>query len=143
MPVVPDKIPVVNGQEGVIFFNGKPTPFRIEVVVKPESLIEEKQQRETKMKYPQFIKRLAHTAGLSEKQAHEFMRLAADLIGSAIINEGEIHLPGVGKFTRVERKARQGRNPKTGETITIPAHCVVKFKTAAAITDALHAQEGK
>jgi len=95
------------------------------------------------MRYQQFIKRLAHTIGISEKEMHEVMRVAADLIGSTIINEGELHIPEVGKFTRVARKTRQGRNPHTGETITVPAHCVATFKPAAAIKDALRAQTGE
>jgi DNA-binding protein HU-beta len=41
-------------------------------------------------------------------------------------------LPGIGKLVLVDRKARLGRNPKTGETIQIPAKTVVKFRVAKA-----------
>ena len=45
--------------------------------------------------------------------------------------------PGIGKLVLVDRKARVGRNPATGETIQIPAKKVVKFKVAKAAKDAI------
>ena len=44
-------------------------------------------------------------------------------------------LPGLGKLVLVNRKAAQGRNPATGETIQIPAKRVVKFRVAKACKD--------
>lgn len=46
-------------------------------------------------------------------------------------------LPGIGKLVLVNRKARIGRNPMTGETIKIPAKKVVKFRVAKAAKDAI------
>jgi DNA-binding protein HU-beta len=46
-------------------------------------------------------------------------------------------IPGIGKLVLVNRKARLGRNPKTGETIQIPAKTVVKFRIAKAAKDAI------
>ena len=46
-------------------------------------------------------------------------------------------LPGIGKLVLVDRKARLGRNPKTGETIQIPAKTVVKFRVAKACKEAI------
>ncbi len=46
-------------------------------------------------------------------------------------------LPGIGKLVLVNRKARMGRNPKTGETIQIPAKTVVKFRVAKACKEAV------
>ncbi len=46
-------------------------------------------------------------------------------------------LPGLGKLVLVNRKARMGRNPATGETIKIPAKKVVKFRVAKACKDAI------
>jgi DNA-binding protein HU-beta len=51
-------------------------------------------------------------------------------------------LPGFGKLALVERKARLGRNPATGETIQIPAKTVVKFKIAKACKEAVLANKG-
>jgi DNA-binding protein HU-beta len=46
-------------------------------------------------------------------------------------------LPGIGKIVLVQRKARKGRNPQTGEAIKIPAKKVVKFRVAKAAKDAI------
>src|SRR5881628_528372 len=46
-------------------------------------------------------------------------------------------IPGIGKLVLVDRKARMGRNPKTGETIQIPAKTVVKFRVAKACKEAV------
>ncbi len=46
-------------------------------------------------------------------------------------------IPGLGKLVLVDRKARMGRNPKTGETIQIPAKTVVKFRVAKACKEAV------
>ncbi len=46
-------------------------------------------------------------------------------------------IPGIGKLVLVDRKARMGRNPATGETIQIPAKVVVKFRVAKACKEAV------
>jgi len=46
-------------------------------------------------------------------------------------------LPGVGRLVRVDRKARVGRNPATGEAIKIPAKKVVKFRVSKAMRDSI------
>jgi DNA-binding protein HU-beta len=46
-------------------------------------------------------------------------------------------LPGLGKLVLVNRKARMGRNPQTGEAIKIPAKKVVKFRVAKAAKEAI------
>lgn len=53
-----------------------------------------------------------------------------------IIKKQDLQLVGLGSFKQVTRAARQGRNPKTGETIAIPEKTVVKFKPSKAIRDA-------
>jgi DNA-binding protein HU-beta len=50
---------------------------------------------------------------------------------------GVFVLPGIGRLVRVERKARMGRNPATGEAIKIPAKKTVKFKVAKPAKDAI------
>lgn len=50
-----------------------------------------------------------------------------DLIKEALANGDEVMLSGFGKFFRVYKKARPGRNPKTGEEITIPSHYTAVF----------------
>ena len=48
-----------------------------------------------------------------------------------------VYEPGLGKLVLVDRKARQGRNPQTGEVIQIPAKKVVKFRIAKACKDSI------
>jgi len=50
---------------------------------------------------------------------------------------GVFVLPGIGRLVRVDRKARMGRNPATGETIKIPAKKVVKFRVAKSVKETI------
>jgi DNA-binding protein HU-beta len=73
--------------------------------------------------------------GISKKQAGQFMEALATLAYKNAKNSFTI--PGIGKLVLVNRKARLGRNPATGETIQIPAKKVVKFRVAKAAKDAI------
>lgn len=68
-------------------------------------------------------------------------------LGETAINEvkknGMFVVPGLGRLVRVDRKARVGRNPATGESIKIPAKKVVKFRIAKAAKDAIVPAKGK
>ena len=80
---------------------------------------------------------IAEAAQISKKQA-----VAAYDTLLAIANEGAkgtkgIVLPGLGELIEINRKARMGRNPATGETIKIAAKKVVKFRVAKAAKDAV------
>jgi len=73
---------------------------------------------------------MAEKIGISKKQAVEFLdELAALAYKNA---KNTFTLPGLGKLVLVNRKARIGRNPATGEQINIPAKRVVKFRVAKA-----------
>ncbi len=56
---------------------------------------------------------------------------------SEVKKNGVFVLPGIGRLVRVERKARMGRNPATGEAIKISAKKVVKFRIAKAAKEAI------
>jgi len=85
----------------------------------------------------QFIKRLAETVGVANKAAKGFTTAYADLAVAETKKNGMAVLPGLGRLVRVDRKARLGRNPATGETIKIPAKKVVRFRVAKAVKDAI------
>jgi DNA-binding protein HU-beta len=72
----------------------------------------------------------ANKFGLKKKVATEFFMELANLAYKEAPNQ--FTFPGIGKLVLVDRKARMGRNPATGETIQIPAKKVVKFKVAKA-----------
>ena len=78
---------------------------------------------------------LAEKVEISKKQAVEIMDFIAQLAYKNAKNT--FTLPGLGKLVLVNRKARQGRNPATGETINIPAKRVVKFRVAKAAKEAI------
>ncbi|MHC1764290.1 MAG: HU family DNA-binding protein [Verrucomicrobiia bacterium] len=82
---------------------------------------------------------VAEKAQISKKTASEILDHLADLAYKNAKNS--FTLPGIGKLVLVNRKARTGRNPATGETIQIPAKKVVKFRVAKAAKDAILAKK--
>lgn len=78
---------------------------------------------------------LAEKVGITKKQSVQFLEELASLAYKQAKNSFTV--PGLGKLVLVNRKARLGRNPATGETIQIPAKRVVKFRVAKAAKDAI------
>jgi DNA-binding protein HU-beta len=78
---------------------------------------------------------IAEKNNLPKRQAVEILETIADLAYKNAKNS--FTLPGLGKLVLVNRKARIGRNPATGEEIKIPAKKVVKFRVAKACKDAV------
>jgi len=83
----------------------------------------------------QVVAELAGKANITKKQAVEILDHIAQLAYKNAKNS--FTLPGLGKLVLVNRKARIGRNPATGEQIQIPAKRVVKFRVAKAAKDAI------
>jgi DNA-binding protein HU-beta len=90
-----------------------------------------------KMTQSQMIKELAAHTEVSNKVAKAFVTAYAELAVKETKKNGMCVLPGIGRLVRVDRKAREGRNPATGEKIKIPAKKVVKFRVAKAVRDAI------
>ena len=78
---------------------------------------------------------IAEKTGNTKKVVHEILAELAELAYREA--ENTFTVPGIGKLALVDRAARQGRNPKTGETIQIPAKKAVKFRIAKACKDAI------
>ena len=78
---------------------------------------------------------IADKNGITKKTATEILEYIAELAYKNAKNTFTI--PGLGKLVLVNRKARLGRNPATGETIKIAAKRVVKFRVAKAAKDAI------
>ena len=85
----------------------------------------------------QVIKELAGATASTTKVAKQFVTSFAELAVRETKKNGLFVIPGIGRLVRVDRKARLGRNPATGETIKIPAKKVVKFRVAKAVKDAI------
>jgi DNA-binding protein HU-beta len=83
----------------------------------------------------QIASEIAEKNQLTKKQAVEILDFIAELAYKNAKNSFTI--PGLGKLVLVNRKARTGRNPATGETIQIKAKKVVKFRVAKAAKDAI------
>ena len=78
---------------------------------------------------------IAEKNGLSKRQSVDILNSIADLAYKHAKNT--FTLPGLGKLVLVNRAARLGRNPATGEQIQIPDKRVVKFRVAKAAKDAI------
>jgi DNA-binding protein HU-beta len=83
----------------------------------------------------QIISAVAEAAGLTKKQSAATLEALVNLAYKNAKNSFTI--PGLGKLVLVNRKARIGRNPATGEQIKIAAKRVVKFRVAKAAKDAI------
>ncbi len=78
------------------------------------------------------------SSGLSKAQAGQAITAFIEHLQTSLRQGEKVTLPGVGHFEVAERGARQGRNPQTGETITIPAGKAVRFKPGKALKDAVN-----
>ena len=85
----------------------------------------------------QVVTQLAETMSMTKKAAGEVLDALAALACKETKKKGSFVLPGFGKLVKVQRKARTGRNPATGEAIQIKAKTVVKFRIAKACKDAI------
>lgn len=91
----------------------------------------------SRMTQTQLMRTIAETCDVPNKTARTMLDHLGQLAVSEVKKNGVFVLPGLGRLVRVERKARMGRNPSTGETIKIPAKKVVKFRVAKAAKDAI------
>lgn len=73
----------------------------------------------------------------SKKEAEFALNSLLDAISSVLKKGDKITLPGLGTFKVSKRKARTGRNPRTGETIKIKAHKVPQFTAGKQLKDAI------
>ena len=82
---------------------------------------------------------VAEQAGLSKKDAEAAVKAFTDVVSDALKKGDKIQLVGFGTFEVSERAAREGRNPKTGESMKIEACKTPKFKAGKALKDLVNA----
>jgi DNA-binding protein HU-beta len=92
---------------------------------------------DTRMTQSQIIKELGEKTETNNKVAKQFLGYFAEMAVRETKKKGVFVMPGIGRLVRVDRKARIGRNPATGESIKIPAKKVVKFRIAKSVKDAI------
>ncbi len=85
----------------------------------------------------QVVSQLAEKMSMTKKGASEALDALGALAYKETKKKGSFVLPGFGKLVKVQRKARMGRNPATGEAIKIKAKTVVKFRIAKACKDSI------
>ena len=81
------------------------------------------------------IGKVAETAGLSKGDAVKAVEAVFETIGTSLKNGDEVRLVGFGTFSVTKRKASTGRNPRTGEPMSIKASTQPKFKAGKGLKD--------
>ncbi|MBK7842547.1 MAG: HU family DNA-binding protein [Bdellovibrionales bacterium] len=80
------------------------------------------------MNKAELIDQLAQKNQISKTQSEEFLNSILEIVQKSVCSGQEVKLVGFGTFDRAMRKSRNGRNPKTGSLMTIPASCVPRFR---------------
>ena len=91
------------------------------------------------MNKTELIAAVAEKAELSKKDAEKAVKAFTDVVSEELVNGGKIQLVGFGTFEVSERAAREGRIPKSGEVMNIPASKTPKFKAGKALKDMVNA----
>ena len=90
------------------------------------------------MNKAELVAAVAEKAGLSKKDAEASVKAFTDVIAEELKKGEKVTLVGFGTFEVVDRPAREGRNPKTGETMKIAASKAPKFKAGKALKDSIN-----
>lgn len=90
------------------------------------------------MSKKELIDAIAERTGLSKSDSTNALNATLEEITKALESGTDVAFPGFGTFTTSQRSERNGRNPRTGETIVIAAATVPKFKPGKALKDAVN-----
>ena len=90
------------------------------------------------MNKTELIAAVAETAEISKNDAEKAVKAFTDAVAEELAKGGKVQLVGFGNFEVSERPAREGRNPRTGETMTIAASKTPKFKPGKALKDEIN-----
>ena len=90
------------------------------------------------MNKTELVAAMAERTELSKKDAEKALKAFTDVVAEELTKGEKIQLVGFGTFEVADRPAREGRNPKTGETMQIPASKAPKFKAGKALKDVVN-----
>lgn len=90
------------------------------------------------MNKTELIAAVAEKAEISKKDAEKAVKAFTDAVAEELAKGGKVQLVGFGNFEVSERPAREGRNPRTGETMTVAASKTPKFKPGKALKDEIN-----
>ena len=85
----------------------------------------------------ELVDKIASGAGLSKTDALKSLDASLNAIRSALKKGQKVTLVGFGTFSVAKRKSRKGRNPRTGDIITIPASKIPKFTSGKSLKEAV------
>ena len=86
----------------------------------------------------QLVEMIAEKAGLTKADASRALDATTESIKEALKKGEKVALVGFGTFATSKRAAREGRNPRTGETVKIAARTAVTFKAGSKLKDAVN-----
>jgi len=84
------------------------------------------------------VEKIATKAGMTKVDAERALNIFLESIQESLVTDQKLTLVGFGTFSVEARQARQGRNPRTGEPINIPASKVVKFKPGKILKESVN-----
>ena len=90
------------------------------------------------MKKVELVEAVANATGLNKTESAKAIDVTFEAITAALVKGDKVPLVGFGTFGVSERAAREGRNPRTGETVKIAARKAVTFKAGSALKDAVN-----
>ncbi len=90
------------------------------------------------MNKSEFVEAVAQSADIPKSTAAKAVDAMIDVVGKTLKEGDQVSLVGFGTFLTRDREARQGRNPRTGETINIKASRVPSFKAGKALKDTVN-----
>ena len=95
------------------------------------------------MNKTELISAVAQEAGMTKKDAEKAVKAVIDSISDALVKGDKVQLIGFGTFEVRQRKAREGHNPSTQETIKIPASKTPAFRVSKQLKQKVNAKKGK
>jgi DNA-binding protein HU-beta len=90
------------------------------------------------MNKAKLLAKVAKECNISKTTVDQILTSIIATISNAVSAGDKVTLVDLGSFSKTERAARKGRNPKTGDTIAIPAKRIVKFRTGKKFADAVN-----
>ena len=85
----------------------------------------------------EIVRRVAERAALTQAQTQDIVQLTLEAISEAIVEEERLELRNFGVFEVKDRAPRKARDPRTGETMDVPARRVVTFRASPVVLDQL------
>ena len=98
-------------------------------------------QSKSTMTKADIVEKVYDKIGFSKKEASEYVEMVFDSIKETLVKGDKVKISGFGNFIVHEKKARIGRNPQTGDQITIAARRVLTFRASQVLKAILNGRE--